>query len=162
MKKWIGVAAFSLFLIFPMWVHAVELGGGYSIIPLGGWNVRDFPGLKYKMVITEPVDGFAANLNVVDEAFGGSMEQYLELSVQTVKKLFKAEVLGQAPFSADNAKGMKLVTNTQHNELKLRQIFYVFDNSNGMKVVVTASSLLNSADENEKKFDTMVGSFRVN
>ncbi len=151
MKKTLGVALFALLFAFPVLASAVELGGGYAITPLQNWETKDFPGLKYKMVITQPVEGFAANLNIVDEPFSGSMDEYMKLSIKTVQQLFKAEVLSEVPFSASNA-----------DELKLRQIFYVFTNSSGMKVVVTASSLRTNAREYESKFDEMVGSLRVN
>ena len=65
-----------------------EPAGGFSYVPPEGWTVKDFPGLKYKILHTTPVDQFAPNLNVMDENWQGTLEEYGKQNLASMKKLF--------------------------------------------------------------------------
>ena len=56
-------------------------GKGFSYLPPQGWALKEIPGLTNKVALATPADGFAPNLNVVDEEFGGSPDEYLEANL---------------------------------------------------------------------------------
>src|SRR4051812_44897811 len=62
-----------------------EKTGKFSYVPPKGWTVRDFPSLKFKIAHTTPMNGFAANLNVVDGSFEGTLEEYDKANQATMK-----------------------------------------------------------------------------
>lgn len=141
---------------------AEELGGGYSLNPPENWTVKKFPGAAYKIVITQPVNNFSPNINLVDEEFCGSIEEYVAESFEILQQGYNAKKISETLFSADNADGIKLTADTEINGKKVRQIFYFFQNSLGQKVVVRASSGRRSASALEKEFDSILHTFRVN
>ncbi len=161
MKKRLSFLVFCVLLSFPMVCFAEELGGGYSLVPSENWIIKSPPASKYKVVLTDPADNFAPNINVVEEEFSGSMEDYIRLSMETLVKMMMAKKISESSFSSKNADGVRLVTHTQMNALKLRQVFYFFENSQGQKVVVTASTSRDSGDKFDAAFDKMLHSFRV-
>ncbi len=63
----------------------VESTGRFSYVPPPGWTMRDFPGLRYKIVHTTPVNGFAPNLNVTDEMFRGTVDTYADQNLAALK-----------------------------------------------------------------------------
>ena len=161
MRKRIGFLVFSILFSLPMVCSAEELGGGYSLNPPENWSVKKFPGATYKIVITQPVNNFSPNINLVDEKFNGSMDEYVAESFEILQRGYNAKKVGETSFSAGNADGIKLTADTEINGIKIRQIFYFFQNSLGHKVVVRASSGRRSASALEKEFDFILHTFRV-
>ena len=62
MKRIFGVTLILVLLLFMKFCLAEELGGGYSLDLFGNWHSTEMPGLKYKGVFTEFIDGFAPNI----------------------------------------------------------------------------------------------------
>jgi hypothetical protein len=162
MRKRIGFLVFSILLSSPMVCSAEELGGGYSLNPPENWTVKRFPGATYKIVITQPVNNFLPNINLVEDEFSGSMDKYVASSLEILQQSYNAKKVKEASFSADNADGVKLTVDTEINGTKLRQIFYFFQNSVGQKVVVRATSGRRSASALEIEFDSILHTFHVN
>jgi hypothetical protein len=162
MRKRIGFLVFSILLSSPMVCSAEELGGGYSLNPPENWTVKRFPGATYKIVITQPVNNFLPNINLVEDEFSGSMDKYVASSLEILQQSYNAKKVKEASFSADNADGVKLTVDTEINGTKLRQIFYFFQNSEGQKVVVRATSGRRSASALEIEFDSILHTLRVN
>lgn len=140
---------------------AADLGGGYSLTPPENWVVQKSPASPYSVLIAQPVDDFSPNINIQEETYNGSMDDYISLSMVNLEQMMKAKKISQSPFSAANSKGVKLVTNTEYNDFKLRQTFYFFDNSRGQKVVVVTSSARSSAGQFDPVFDTIMQTFNV-
>src|SRR5437870_2673979 len=65
-----------------------EKTGGFSYDPPEGWQVVQFPGLKYSISRGPTESEFASNINVVDETFSGSLAEYVDLNVENMKKMF--------------------------------------------------------------------------
>jgi hypothetical protein len=93
----------------------------YSWVPPSGWQLRDFPGLKYKALIGAAAHGLAANLNVVDEVAGNMpLDQYVDQSITKLKQLFATlKVLKREPFITDSGlKGVKVtIDDTQQGKM---------------------------------------------
>lgn len=161
MKKWTGFLVFILLLSWPMICSAEELGGGYSVNPPGGWTVNEFPGSPYKGLFGTRVGNFTPNINIQEENFKGPMDKYIQLNMVQLEKLMNAKKVSQSPFSVDSHSGVKLVTHTEFNDLKLTQTFYFFENPAGKKVVVTATADRGSGSQYDPVFDGIMGTFKM-
>ena len=51
-----------------------EQAGGFSLRAPKGWQFREFPGMKYQIAFGPAAKSFSPNINVVDEAYGGSLK----------------------------------------------------------------------------------------
>ena len=60
--------------------------GEPALTPPKGWEEKSFQGTKKAWVGTA-VDGFAPNINIMEGAFGGSLDKYVEASIETLKKM---------------------------------------------------------------------------
>lgn len=49
--------------------------GAFSIVMPEGWNDREVAGLMYHAILGPTSSAFAPNLNFVDEAFAGSLQE---------------------------------------------------------------------------------------
>lgn len=135
---------------------------GFSYVPPAGWETRDFPGLKYK-IATGPVhDGFAANLNVVDEAFSGPLKVYVGANLENMGRMMpNFAVASQADFETDDGvDGTRLVATSTQNDMAMRQVFY-FIPGKGKFYVVTCSDLAQHEGAQETACDDAARSFRV-
>jgi hypothetical protein len=47
----------------------------------------EFPGLEYKAHRGPENDGFAANINLVEEGFAGSLDRYVKGNLETMNRL---------------------------------------------------------------------------
>jgi hypothetical protein len=126
--------------------HA-EPAGNFSYIPPEGWSIRELPGLKYKVAAGLNKNQFTANLSFVDEAFPGSLAQYVAQNETAMQKGFEAyKLLSKVPFDAANGlKGTKVVVTDKQGVRMLRQVFYFFDLGRSRKMVATCSMLLEDA-----------------
>ena len=127
-----------------------EKSGAFSFDPPPGWNVVEFPGLKYKIAHGPIEHGFAPNINILDETFKGSLDEYVDANLQNMEKLFsKFNILSQEKIrTLDNEPAVMLVTENEQQESMLRQTF-MFIGSGKKKYVVTCTALA----ENGDKFD---------
>src|SRR5882672_3527451 len=67
----------------------VEKVGGYSFVPPKDWTIKEFPGLKYKVAVGPAANGFAPNINFADEAFKGSLSDYVGANKKTLDTVLK-------------------------------------------------------------------------
>jgi hypothetical protein len=121
----------------------IEAAGGFSFVPPQSWQVREIPGLKYKVVHGQPAAGFAPNINVVDEAFKGTLDAYVKQNVATLQRVFKkARILAEQEEFKTTAglQGVRLMVENEQNARLLRQSFYFFAKGD-TKYVVTCTTL---------------------
>jgi hypothetical protein len=108
-----------------------------------GWTVQESPVSKYKISLAAPVNGFAANINVVIENAPVSMNDYVTASLNGLKSataLQDVKILSQEPFTtAAGLAGQKIVVTDTMNKIGVRQTFYFFDGGSDNKLVITAS-----------------------
>ncbi|HYT94101.1 MAG TPA: hypothetical protein VEL76_35625 [Gemmataceae bacterium] len=139
-----------------------EKDGGFSYVPPSGWKIIDFGGLKYKAVVGPAKDGFAVNLNCVEEAFTGTVEAYTEGSLATLPKVFPTfRLLRREKFKTDKGlEGMKLIFETDQQGRRLRQCGYFLPMNNKM-LVITGSALAQGGEGFDAVFDGAVKTFRL-
>ena len=139
----------------------VEPLGGFSFIPPDGWQVREFPGMKYKIAHGRPVDGFAPNINVVDEPFPGSLDEYAKANLVAMAKAFKDfRVISQETFETTSGEpGVRIIYEATQNGLLLRQSFHCFGKDD-MKFVVTCSTLAEGGEKLDDAFKACINTFR--
>ena len=138
-----------------------EPAGGFSYIPPTGWEVVEASSLDYKVAVGPEVDGFAANLIVVDEPFGGSLDEYVSSAIDGLSQYFESFiVLSQEEFKLEeDLPSVRIVAENVQSGRLLRQTFYLFDGG-AKKVVVTCTRLAETAAELDVACDASVGLFR--
>jgi hypothetical protein len=138
-----------------------ETAGGFSFVPPKGWTIREFPGLKFKIAAGPAAAGFAPNINVVDESFGGSLAEYVKLNLDTLPKVFqKSRVVNQGAFKTNaGLEGARAITENEQNGKLLRQTFYFFPRGD-RQFVVTCSVLAEGGEKLDAVFEASMKTFR--
>jgi hypothetical protein len=139
-----------------------EPEGGFSYVPPDGWIVHPFPGLKYRIVAGPIEGGFAPNINVVDQLFAGSLEEYVGANLDALQQfLAEFRIVKQEDFqTTDGLQGVRVITYANHNGRTLRQTYYLFGNGN-TKYVVTCTSRSEGGEELDPIFEASMKTFRV-
>ncbi len=139
----------------------VEKEGGYSFVPPEGWTVREFPGLKYQLAIGPAENQFASNINVVDEVYMGTVENYIKATKELLPKAIKKyRVLKQEPFkTASGIKTERLIIEGEQQGHLLRQTFYLFPTPKKM-FVVTCSTTSAGGEKLDANFESCMKTFR--
>ena len=139
-----------------------EPAGGFSYLPPAGWHIKTFPGLKYKISYTMPANGFAPNINVVDEVYAVQLDKYIQLSMVGMRRAYTSlHVLKQAPFvTASGVHGERLAVDGIVANKHMHQLFYVFP-ANNRKIVITASSLASDGGKYDAVTDKSIKTFKL-
>ena len=122
----------------------VEKAGGFSFVPPTGLPVsRELPGLKFKFHFAPSKDGFAANLNFVDDPVPAPWKDYVEASLDVLKTGAKAEILEKpAPFALDSKiECMRFVYKMSATGRETRHICFLIHVKPDAAIVATFSSL---------------------
>ena len=141
----------------------VEKEGGFSFTAPKGWTVRTMSGLKYKIAVGPITSSFAVNINVVDEKFKGTVEQYSKGNQATLTKILPGyKKVSESPFqTALKLKGIKLVFTSKPQGKPLGQTAYCFRGKNETMFVVTCTSMLDVAPKYSKTFDETMKTFAL-
>jgi hypothetical protein len=139
-----------------------ETIGGYSFVPPYGWEIVEFPGLKYKIARGSQENNFSPNINFVDENYAGLLSAYTSASLDYLKKNYPQISCG-APgeFIADSGTiGKKFTCQNVQNGKNLAQTAYIFDAHNRM-IVATYTRMANGGQTNDTLVDQSMRSFRL-
>jgi hypothetical protein len=174
MKRWIGAALVVLLTFLGAACdrrastdpagdarpHA-ETPVAFSFDPPAGWVFRPFPGLKHQVAVGPAASGFAPNINVVEEPFGGTLDAYVNGNLASMQRLFKEfHLLQRDDFrTAEGLEGARLIAENTQNGKRLRQTFYLFGKGD-RKFVVTCSALAEGGDELDPVFEASMKTFR--
>jgi len=140
----------------------VDQTGGFSCVAPADWTVREFPGLKYQVVVGPAQDGFAPNLNIIDEEFTGTLDAYVDANLKAVKDAFvKFKLVKKAEKFMTNGKleARRFTIESEQSERMVRQTFYLFRRDERM-YVVTASALADGGDKFDKEFERCLKTFQ--
>ena len=142
--------------------HA-EDAGGYSLQAPKGWQFREFPGMKYQFAFGPASNSFSPNINVVDEAYSGSLQSYVDANKDTLSRVFvKFKLHQRSKFvTASGINGEKLVTTSMQQKHLLRQTFYFFPGLNGKYFVVTCSTLAKGGEALDPVFEESIRTFAL-
>jgi hypothetical protein len=118
--------------------------------------------LKYRISHGPRENEFSPNINVVDEAFSGTLGTYVDANLQNMEKLFvNLKVLTREDFrTQDNEAAVKVVTENEQQGRMLRQTFF-FIGSGNRKYVVTCTALADGGDKFDTAFAESVKTFRM-
>jgi hypothetical protein len=132
----------------------------FAICPPIGWTAGEFGGFKYKFLFAPPANDFRSNLNFMEEKTALALTEYVDLSIDTLKKMIKnVKILKRESFSAKNVKGERVVTQSVQYDLDMRQIVYVFDMGKSTKMAISCTALLSEADKTVALCDAALKTF---
>jgi hypothetical protein len=139
-----------------------EPSGGFSYVPPESWEVTDSLELEYKTLIGPAKDEFAANMTVLDEPFGGTLEEYVPASLDNMSQYFQGfQLLSQDEFEPEESPGgRRLVTENLQYGRALRQTFYLFD-LGAKKLVIVCTRLSSQAEELDSVCEDVVRTLRL-
>ena len=142
---------------------APSIPAGLLYQPPPGWRLTTVPGLKYKVSFTHPANGFATNLNIVDETAPMSIEEYARQNIVTMKRRLPGfQLTGQSPFAtAAGLRGVRLRGKSSPGGRALRQVFYLFPGRGSQKFVVTLSSPAADGSKYDQSVDAAMKTFTV-
>jgi hypothetical protein len=139
-----------------------EEEGGFSFVPPEGWAIIEIPGLKFRTAAGPSSDGFAPNINIVDEPFGGSLDEYSEINITTMEQVFEDfDLISEEDFETDDGERAVRIAgeNVQQGDT-LRQTYYLFD-AGDTKLVVTCSRLADAQEEADAACDESMETFQI-
>ena len=142
--------------------RVLEKAGGFSYLLPKGWVAKAIPGYKYQFAFAPPSQSFAPNINFVDEAFGGSLQDYVAGNKTAMTKAFKKyRLLSEARAATANVgDAVKLTIQDEQNGKLLSQTFYFVD-AGSKKFVITCTTLPNQRASLEPQCDELVKSFKL-
>ena len=108
-----------------------------------GWTIAEFPGLKYRIVHAQPTNGFAPNLNVVEEKNTMDIKNYAAACQKSLEQTFKDFRLDNSVEFMTNAgaSGFRITYTATQNEKLVRIAQYLFDSGKDTKIIVTFTRL---------------------
>jgi len=128
--------------------RVTDFNGKFSYCPPLGWDVTEFPGLKYKVALGPTEENFRVNINLADEEYNGSLRDYVDLNTSQLGRFFEDyKLLEQSPFRTNSGiTGERVVINTRQMGFFLRQIFYFLQAPNNKYFVIACTVPDNVAD----------------
>ena len=140
----------------------VERAGNFSFVQPAGWKFQDFAGSKSKIAVGPSRDGFAPNINVVTEPFMGTLEEYADANIATMRSAFgKLRIIEQVEFrTIAGLPGRRLIIESEQNDRLLRFSFYFFGTS-GIKYVVTCTALAYGGEKLDSVFAESMKTFQI-
>ena len=140
-----------------------EYDGNFSYCPPRGWNITEYADFVYKIVIG-PIDNkFAVNINFVEEAFEGSIKEYVDTSFSNIHESFDScKQLGRSEFITNSGiVGECVITNNIQEGNLLRQIYYFFPLPGNICIVITCTSLESVCKKYLSVFDETIKTFEI-
>jgi hypothetical protein len=140
-----------------------EQAGAFSLQAPRGWQFRDYPGMKYQIAHGPVTDSFSPNINVVDEAYGGTFKSYVDASANALARAFVEFTLltREAFVTANGLRGERLITTARQQKYLLRQTYYIFPGANGRFLVVTCSTLAAGGEKLDTVFEESLKTFEL-
>ncbi len=128
-----------------------------------GWLTREMPGMKNYLAFGAPAQGFAPNINIVDEQAKMTLEQYQAACLAGMTKIMPDFKLAEnAEFvTAAGVSGRRLVVTNTQGQIALRQVFFLLSGRDPIKFVVTCSALAADGETHDLEFDAAAQSILI-
>ncbi|MBN1760005.1 MAG: DcrB-related protein [Chitinispirillaceae bacterium] len=141
----------------------VENEGGFSFRAPKGWMFREVPGMRYMVAFGTADNNFNPNINVVDEAFSGSLSEYVDQNIAIMRRMFQQfKLLSRTGFSTDSKLTGEFVTiNALQQRRLLKQYFFLVEGSRGKKLVITCSCPAVASERFDKIFEECLKTFET-
>ncbi len=143
--------------------------GEFSYSIPNGWVLRDVTwSPKFKSAYGQSIDGFAPSINVSDESFSGTLDDYVASSLRILPTQYEKmgiknfQVLDRSNFVTDaKQRGIKVITKSDKDGREARLTFYFFDGKNGKKFVVTCIASAQEGEVYDKIYDKSMKTFKT-
>ena len=138
-----------------------ERNGNFSFSPPANWTAMTMPGLSYSVFMGPVIGSFQPNMNIVDEHYDGSLPEYVELSILSLRAIFSdASTLQNEVFrTSSGISGFKTVTVYTMSGMQLCAVQYYFSNGS-RKYVMTYSALNSNIGDFQGIFDESARTFQ--
>jgi len=166
MKKLTFIAIVFAVLSLPVQAgeRHTEESAGFSYEVPNNWRVMEFPGLKFKIIITDPIGEFSPNMTLVDEKYEGSLAAYEKASIPHMEKAIPGfSILKRMQAKTDEGKDFRSVTyRHEADNGTIIQTANFLELRSGHKLVMTCTSPKGHEDKIEPQCNKVVRSLRVN
>jgi hypothetical protein len=169
MKNYFKILLSVIFVFFSTFIFA-ENGervkfpnGNFSFCPPAGWQVTEFPGLKYDVVIGPVEEGFSANMVFIDESYAGNLKEYIDLNlVNLVYFIQNYELADRKPIKFNSGiSGEYIIIKHEQYGYNLKQATYFFPAGNNKYFVITCTVLEKFFDKFLPLFENSVKTFET-
>ena len=139
-----------------------EKEGGFSFEVPEGWELRSLPGFKYKFAVGPLENGFAPNINVVDEPFPGGLDEYVKINLENIQNVYKDFKIGRREefVTESGVPGVRVFADNNGLAKPIRQVLYFFDGG-ATKYVSACSSVAEAGEKYDSTFEAALKSFRL-
>ena len=137
-------------------VRLTDSSGGFSYVPPPGWQIRNYPGIKYKISSAPPMAVFTPTIVVRYDVVPVDLDRYVRGCTAGImkhltdpdKSYTTYHVVSQGAFvTAAGLHGVRLLSDATLFGKSVRQIFYTFPGPSNRKYIATTSWL--QADGNK-------------
>ncbi|PTY06803.1 hypothetical protein DB346_00655 [Verrucomicrobia bacterium LW23] len=157
------LAALAFFPLAPITataepVASEELGVSFEV-PSEWKVITNKQVSKYPIALGPKEADFTANINMVNEEFGGNINDYVEANMRTLRKEFKnLKEVDSSKFTTDSGvEGWRVITEHDTFGKDLRQSFFFFKSLKGKNyLVITTSSLTSVGAQLQPTFDKIL------
>lgn len=120
-----------------------------SLQPPKDWIKKDIPGLSHAAFVSDATEMPVASLTLVDEAYSGNLNEYIEINFKSIARAFKGfQRINQSEFKTNSGlTGVAIATESEQLGKRVRQVLYFFTGKDSKKFVFTCTFL---AKESEK------------
>jgi hypothetical protein len=141
-----------------------EAQGGFSYLIPENWLIGKIDGMDYQMVRDKAANGFAPNVNFLQEKNNYRFEEYYKLNVKQLVEYMTdyKEILADAFATDSGMKGKRLICSNKQVGKNLVQAYYFFEKKDKTKIIITGSALLDDKDKYLPVFDSIAKSFKAN
>ncbi|MGH7143719.1 MAG: hypothetical protein ACREJ2_06220 [Planctomycetota bacterium] len=134
---------------------------GFSFNPPTGWVIKPTPGAKFPVWTDATQKGFSRIINLDNEQFDGSLDDYTNANLATLKNNKDFNIVKQDTFETDDGPtAYHLISDTTNGTVHLRQHFFLYDGGS-QKFVLCYTSLAADRDTHDAEAMVMAKSFRI-
>ncbi|MCL2185837.1 MAG: hypothetical protein FWB86_08315 [Treponema sp.] len=126
-----------------------------------GWRTVDF-NQKYLMIIGQEVGGLTPNIGFGDEAYAGTISDYINILIDSFPIYFTDFVLVNRSNITTNAgiTGERITYQATMGQIRIRQIMYVLPNKQKTAVMcISCTAPINSGETLDAVFEASVKTF---
>ena len=170
MKKTLLTGSILVFLLLIISCATVRTPGrlyekeaGFSYDPPAGWEITDYPGMKYKVCMAAPENGFAPNMNVLDEICEDSLNDYVDLSLRNMDLIFQdLKIIKRDEYKTEDGLEMvRIIYEYNFQGVLFRLTAFFIAGPEDIKYVITCASLADDGEKYDEVFLSSARSFRI-
>lgn len=134
----------------------------FSFVPPENWEQGEMPGFKYKVFSFTPHGEFSPNINVVNEKFAGSLEEYTSANLASLDAMIPSWKL-EREFKVQldsGAEAHAYSSTAEMWEMNLKQTGFLFDGGD-TKFIMTFTQEQSDPRDLSDVVENCVRTFRV-